>query len=907
MSKTLFILDASGYLYRSYHALLGMKNARGEPTNALFGFIRSIHKIIQTFSPLYCVAVFDGPKSLTKRRALYADYKSHRLAMPEDLRVQRDWVMQFCELSGIPLLSLPEVEADDTMASVALWAAQEGAHVFLCTSDKDMAQLVSPQIQLMNPSREHEVIGENDIPKLYGVRPDQIGDLLALTGDASDHIPGVPGCGPKTATALIQEFGSLDNILKQAETMQGKRGEMLRTHADTARLSRALVTLHCDVPFSHEWSFFHMRPQDKEGLQQLYHTMQFRSLLEKIAPTKSASEEQIPALSTLLIQDEATLENLVQRLICCPALCIHTESLPTHPTIEAPLIGIALTTAPTQTADDANSLSPNAPPHEAWYIPFNGAFDREYLQQHLQGLFSNPHIQWIGHNIKQDAHVMARAGLPLSSIGFDTLIVSSLLRAQGTEQTLESLASAFLDHPYSSLADLAEPTKRGKKAIPLDQIPLPVMAVSCGTKVWCIRLLKERFARELQERHMQALFHDIELPLLSVLLRMEQRGIFVDLEKLALLRDMLQKRLKLCEEEIYEHAGERFTINSPKQLSAILFGKHQLAPVRKTATGFSTDADVLESLAEVSPLARAILKYRTLEKLRSTYVDALPIEISPRTGRIHPTFQQSIVATGRLSCQNPNLQNIPIRSEEGRMIRGAFRPENPSWFYLSADYSQIELRFLAHFSQDEALLEAFATGRDVHTHTASLILQKPMSEVTAAERQSVKAVNFGIIYGQQAFGLAKILGIPQKQAAQFIELYFQRYPKVQGYIRSSVERARKEGFAITLCGRQRPLPEIHSANAAVRGAAERLAMNTPLQGSAADLIKIAMIAIDRYCLLHKRRTGMIAQIHDELLFEGPQEELKEMQAVIKQEMEHAMHLSVPLLVDIHVGKNWQEC
>lgn len=884
MSKTLFILDASGYLYRAYHALSGMTNARGEATNALYGFIRSIHKLIQTFSPAYCVAVFDGPRSLSKRRALYADYKSNRVSMPDDLRIQRDWVIQFCEMSGIPLLSLPEVEADDTIASVTRWAHAEGAHVFLCTSDKDMAQLVSPKVQIMNPSREHEVVGESEILAQYGVRPDQIGDWLALTGDASDHVPGVPGLGPKSATALIQEYGTLESILNSAPTIKGKRGEMLRLHADTARLSRALVALHEDVDFSKDWSFFQMRPQDQESLQKLYQTMQFRTLIDK----QVATQEPAQAISTTIIQDEASLKNLVEQLKNCPEICVQTDSLPAYPIIESTLLGLALCTSSEQT----------------WYIPFNEAIDQNTLCTHLRELFEEPTIAWVGHNIKQDAHLLARQGLFIASIGFDTQVASYLLRAQERQHTLEALSASFLNRTYPTLADLVG---AGKRAIPLNQVPLHTLAAACAARVVCVYLLKERFAKELIEQQMLPLFYEIELPLVSVLLRMEQKGIFVDSQELSKLKEMLQKRLKAYEEEIYAYAGEPFTINSPKQLSVILFEKQQLTPIRKTATGFSTDADVLEALAPISPLARSVLEYRSLEKLRSTYVEALPLEISPRTGRIHPTFQQSTVATGRLSCHNPNLQNIPVRSSEGRMIRAAFRPQDPSWYYISADYSQIELRFLAHFSQDEALLEAFATGRDIHTHTASLLLQKPMSEVTSEERQRVKAVNFGIIYGQQAFGLAKELGIPQKEAALFIALYFERYPKVQAYIRKSIEQARTEGYATTLCGRKRPIPDMRSPNAAIRGAAERLAMNTPLQGSSADLIKKAMIAIDHYCLSAQRKARMVAQIHDELLFELPEEEIAEMQAVIKHEMEHAMELSVPLIVDIHVGKNWREC
>lgn len=890
MSKKLYIFDASGYLYRAYHALLGMKNAQGVATNALYGFIRSIHKFMQTFSPEYCVAVFDGPKSLSKRRAIYSDYKAHRASMPDDLRLQRDLCLEFCTLSGIPLLSLPDIEADDAMASVALWAADAGNQVLLCTSDKDMAQLVGPQIQILNPSREHELVDEAKVFSIYGVHPDQIADFLALTGDASDHVPGVPGLGPKGAAALLQEFGTLDALLSNLDKVRGKRAEVLRANTELARLSKLLVSLHTDAPFTRNLDAFKLQPPDKQGLQQMYRAQQFHTLLEK-SPSTEGPPEALPAesaVTTLLVQDEASLKQLLDYFQNASQICIRTESNVCYPIIESSLVGIGLACSK----------------DEAWYIPFNAGLPKERLCSRLKELFSRPHVKWVGHNIKHDAHLLAQCGLSLPTIGFDTLIASSLLAGQDRAHTLEALGASFLDLKLAPLSDL---TGTGKKALPIDQVPLAYLSAACSVRVTCIYLLQELFDKQLVEENLSELFYTLELPLLSVLLHMEQNGIFIDLDKLSVLRQELQKRLKHSEEEIYNHAKERFSINSPKQLSVILFDKQGLPPVRKTATGFSTDAEVLETLAPISPLAREILQYRTLEKLRSTYVDALPLEISPRTGRIHPTYLQATVATGRLSCQNPNLQNIPIRSEEGRLIRAAFCPQDPAWFYLGADYSQIELRFLAHFSQDEALLEAFTTGRDIHTHTASLVLQKPMEEVSSAERQSMKAVNFGIIYGQQAFGLSRELGISRQQAAQFIELYFQRYPKVREYIRTTIESARAQGFVLTLCGRRRFIPEIKSHNPAIRAAAERLAVNTPLQGSAADLIKKAMLAIDRYCLKHAKKTKMIAQIHDELLFEVPQEELAEMEKLVKEEMQHAMELSVPLLVDLHIGKNWKEC
>lgn len=883
----LYVIDASGYIYRAYFAIREMTNAKGESTNALFGFIRSILKLIKDFNPTHLVSVFDGPNNASARTAIYADYKAHRSKMPGDLLYQIMWAQQFCTLLGIPELMVPNVEADDTMGSVAKWAAAQGSEVYLCTSDKDMLQLVDDKIFILNTFKDNLIINANEVEKQFGVRPNQMVDYLAITGDASDNVPGLTGFGPKTAAELLKAFGSLDELLVRAKEVPGaKKQETLLQERDKVLLSRRLVTVDINVPIPTDAAFYHWTKPDFGPLRDFYAEMNFATLtreLEASSPRSVADE----SVSYQLVDDEQSLDALIAVLSKQKEICIDTESTAVR-SLAAELIGIGFGFVPNQ----------------AWYVPTNGTLGLEKVIAKLKPLLENSAIGFYGHNIKDDSHVLANHGIHIATISFDTMVASYLLNSHIRQHTLDHLALELFGKVKTSFQDLIG---KGKQQLTIDKIPLDKMCVYCCENIDYTVRLKLDLEPKLKERNLHKLMTDLELPLLTVLAKMERHGIFIDTEYLKALSDAVAIEIRRLEEEIYQLAGEPFNLNSPKQLSGILFEKMGIRAPKKTATGLSTNADVLESLKDQYPIAGKLLEYRALEKLRSTYIDTLPAEINAKTGRIHCTFNQTVAATGRLSCQDPNLQNIPVRTQLGLKLREAFRPQKPGWSYLAADYSQIELRLLAHLSEDPNLVEAFRNNEDIHVRTAALIFGVFPEAVTKEMRFNAKAVNFGIIYGQQAFGLAQELGVPQRVAADFIERYFDRYKMVKAFVEQSKEKARREGRAVTFTGRERLIPEINSKNGMLRAAAERLAVNTPLQGSQADIIKAAMLRIDRRLAEEKKKGYMILQIHDELVFELPDEEIPSVSKIVKEEMEGVMSLKVPLVVDIHVGKNWKEC
>lgn len=893
--KKLYLLDASGYLYRSYFAIRNITNARGESTNALFGFIRSLLKLRKDFHPEYLVAVFDGPSSIQHREAMYVDYKAHRKAMPADLAYQIKWAQQVCELMGIPYLAVSGVEADDTMGTIALWAGQQGNSAYLCTSDKDLYQLVNDHIFILNTFKENQILGAKEVEDAFGVTPKQMVDYLAITGDASDNVPGLPGFGPKTAAALLQEFGTLDHLLAHPEVVSGKKQEVLIQQADQARLSRKLVTIHSDVPFTKDWSFFKIQQPDLKPLKDFYASMNFTSLIREleqqqqqlgIPPTPVAVDNK--PVQYHLVDDPAAFTHLLKQLKASQEVAVSVvASSETHP-IRAELIGIAFSTGS----------------HLGWYIPTNGKLGFDNVLQGLRSLFENKTVGFFGQNIKFDMQVLQNYGITINHVSFDTMLASYLLNSHQRQHSLDHLMLERCGKLKMPLSDLLG---KGKSAISVTEVPGEQMSLcACEVVDYTFRL-KEMLQPQLEERHMVPLMMDLELPLVPVLAKMERHGIYVDIPYLHRMSHDIQQMIRGLEQEIYALAGETFNINSPKQLSEILFTKMGIRPPKKTATGLSTSAEVLESLRHEHPLAGKVVEYRTLEKLRSTYIDSLPLEVNPKTHRIHCTFNQSVAATGRLSCQDPNLQNIPIRSPIGRKIRGAFRAEKPGWSFLAADYSQIELRLLAHLSEDPLLIEAFERGEDIHATTAAYVFNLPLDQVTKDIRNSAKAVNFGVIYGQQAYGLSQVLGIDMKEASAFIETYFHRFKRVKEYIEECKEKARQTGRAVTYTGRERLIPEIHSKNAQIRAAAERLAINTPLQGTAADLIKIAMLRIDAQLRQGGYRSYAILQIHDELIFEVPDEEIPAMQKLVRDAMQGVLKLKVPLIVDVMIGKNWSEC
>jgi DNA polymerase I len=884
----IFIVDAVNFLFRSYYAIAPMTNARGESTNALFGFIRSIYKLIHTFSPDYFIAVFDGPDNKKSRTQIYSEYKSHREGMPEDLVPQLGWAHTFCEVAGIPYLSVPGVEADDTIGSITKWMEKKEKKIYLCSSDKDLCQLVSDCVFVINPHKDNLLIDKKKVKELFGVHPEQIVDYLAITGDASDNIPGLEGFGPKTAVSLLEEFGTLEEILDHPEKLSGKKKETVLKGKEIALISKQLATIYTEVDFPHDEAFFHLKTPDLSQVKAFYQQMGFLSLLKELGEdeTPRAQKEEKPCHYTL-VDDKQQLIELIEYLKQEKEICIDTETTDVRPML-ANMVGIGF----------------GVRPAEAWYVPCNGKLGKKTVLSLIKPLFEDPHIRLIGHHIKYDEHILLNEGIPLKQIAFDTLLASYLINPHTQKHNLDDLTLQTYGKVKIPIEDLIG---KGKNQITMDQVPLDKITAYCCEDVDYSLRLKEHFEDKLDKLALKEVFEQIELPLIPILTQMERSGIFVDVKQLALLSEDVKKKLKKLEQKIYDYAGETFNLNSPKQLSKILFEKLGIKPPKKTTTGFSTAADVLESLQEEAPIIKEIIDYRTLEKLRSTYLDALPEQINPHTHRIHCTFNQSVAATGRLSCQDPNLQNIPVRTEEGKKIRFAFRPQHSRDRFISADYSQIELRLLAHLSEDPTLIKAFLSGEDVHKFTASLVFGVPLDEVTAHMRYQAKTVNFGILYGQQAFGLAQQLGISYQEAETFIHTYFERYKKVKEFLKFCKESTRKTGRAITLTGRQRPIPEIGNKNPSIRAAAERLAINTPLQGTAADLIKLAMIRVDALLKRHPGEGVMILQIHDELLFEVPEAKAKPLSLKIKREMEEVFKLNVPLVVDISIGENWGEC
>ncbi len=881
MTKPIYIVDAVNYLFRSYYAIGPMTNGLGQSTSALYGFIRSIQKLIHTFSPEFLVCVFDGPDNKKERKEVYADYKAHRKGAPEDLFPQFAWAENYCALSGIPTLSIEGVEADDVMGTIALWAKHKQMPVYLCTSDKDMAQLVGPHIFLLHPHKDYLLIDEAKVVELFGVKPNQIVDYLSIIGDASDNIPGIEGFGPKTAAALLQEFGTLDELLAHPERVKGeKKQQTLREQKEIALMSRKLATLNLQVKIPEDIDFYSIKKSNRESLIEFYQKMNFHSLLKEIPePTHTAKKEYH------LIETKEEMTSFLSSLLHEKEIGIDTETSQLSSML-ARLVGIGFSTEV----------------GKATYLPCNGKIEKEEVISALSQFFQQTKSSFFGHNLKYDWHVLKNSGIDLRDMGFDTLLASYLLGPQKRTHNLDDLSLELLHHTKIPIESLIG---KGKNQISMEEVPIETVKEYCCEDIDYTTRLKERFSLDLKEKGLEKVFYEIEMPLLPVLAGMERQGVYLDTERLKEIGGALSKEISIIREDIFKMAGVEFNLNSPKQMSEILFTKLQLSKPSQGKTSFSTGADILEELDH--PIASRILEYRSLEKLRTTYVEALPLSIHPETGKIHCTFNQSVAATGRLSCQDPNLQNIPVRTKEGKSIRSCFKPEKKGWSFIGGDYSQIELRLLAHFTEDPELIRAFLAKEDIHAYTASQIFFLPITMITPEMRTLAKAVNFGILYGQSAFGLSQTLKIPLKEAATFIKTYFEQYPSVQAYLEECKEKAKKTGVATTLTGRTRPIPEIHNKNPSIRSAAERLAVNTPLQGTAADLIKKAMIAIAAEIQKQNLRGKMILQIHDELIFEVPDEEILTFRKMIQDKMENVFKFKVPIEVDISVGKNWAEC
>lgn len=883
MKKKLFILDVSGFIFRAYHALPYMSSPQGEATHALYGFIRSVLKLYKDFSPEYIVAVFDGPDNKKSRKEIYEDYKANRTTIVEDLGEQFVRTKEFLKYLGISYLELPGVEADDTMGSLSFWAKEHGFISYLCTSDKDFCQLVQEDVFVLNPWKENLLIDAKKVEEIYEIPPHLMIDLLAMMGDSSDNIPGLPGIGPKTAVKILQEFGSLDAVLAHPEKLTGKKREIFEKEKEKAILSKKLATIQTDLDLNIEPSFLLQKELDISALNQFYLDLGFFSLIKEMQNLIPQKEEVV---DYKLINSQKELEDLIELLKTKSSLSFNVKATKLAP-LEALPIGIGF----------------SFQEKTGYYIPFNGSIDPEIVTEKLLILFSNPSTKFYGHNIKYDCHVLANKGLFVDQIDFDTIIAAHLLDSSLRSLSLHVLA---LQHFGKIKAPIQELIGKGKKELSLSEVPIEKVSSYCLEDVDYTLRLKKFLLPKLEKANLESLFYEIELPFLFVLFKMERRGVFIDTDYLFKLSSELSKEISEISHQIFLLAGEEFNLNSPKQLAEILFEKLKIKPLKKTASHYSTDADVLEKLKSQYPIAAFLLQYRQLDKLKTTYIDALPQTVNPLTHRVHPTFLQFGTATGRLSCQDPNLQNIPVRGI-GNKIRTAFRPEDPSWFYLSADYSQIELRLLAHFSEDPALLKAFNNHEDIHLATAATMFGIPLSEVSLQKRHQAKAINFGILYGQGPYALAQELEVGINEAQDFIDAYFLKYAKVKEYFESVIALSYKTLEATTLFGRKRKLLDLQSSNSQIQKAAERLAINTPLQGSAADLIKKAMLQIDESLTKKNFKSQMLLQIHDELVFELPPSEVDALSELVKNSMEQVFSLKVPLIVDLKIGKNWGKC
>jgi DNA polymerase I len=888
----LFLIDGSSYLFRAFYAIRHLSNSKGLPTNATFGFTQMLLKVLKEHRPDYLAVIFDS-KAPTFRSEVYKEYKANRPAMPEGLTLQIPYIKKIIEGYRIALLEMDGYEADDLIGTVAKRLESE-VDVVIITGDKDILQLVSDRIQVYDTMKEKR-LGVEEVIQRFGVSPEQVVEVMGLSGDAIDNIPGVPGIGEKTAIQLIKNYGSIENLLTHVEEIpQKKLKENLKTHGDLARLSRQLATIHTDVPVRYQLKDFSPPSPDLKSLKEIFKELEFNKLLKELFEEKTFDQKARLSANKdyRLITDQNEFQALLEGLRKAMYFSIDLETTSPYP-MWADLVGISLSYAP----------------HQAFYIPL-GHRHREAAQQlrlpwvleQLKPILEDTKVKKVGQNIKYEWIVLKQYGIHLQGIDGDTMIASYLLNPTKHNHNLGEIAQEYLDR---SVTDFKEIVGSGMKAVTFDQIELEkARDYSCEDADVTLQLSHLLFPK-LKEGGFKDLFEQVEIPLVVVLAKIEMNGVKIDLELLQGYSKEIDTQLQQKMERIYGLAGEVFNINSSQQLGKILFDKLKLPVVKKTKTGASTDVEVLTKLSLQHDLPLEILGYRNLSKLKSTYIDALPKLVHPKTGRVHTSYNQTVTATGRLSSSDPNLQNIPIRAEEGSRIRQAFIPEQ-GCSIVSADYSQIELRILAHLSQDETLIKAFQNDEDIHARTASEIFDVSMEKVTPPMRREAKVINFGIIYGMSAYGLSQQLRIEPKIAQAYIDEYFKKYTGVQTYIEKSLEEARQKGYVMTLLHRRRYLPDIHSPTVAIRQATERMAINTPLQGTAADIIKVAMIHIQNRIEELGLSTKMIMQVHDELVFEVPEEELQNAIPMIQNEMETVMELSVQLKVSIHSGSNWAE-
>lgn len=912
------LVDAHGYLHRAYHALSRMgrplTNSRGEPTGALFGFAKMLIKVLRENRPDRVAVCFDAPGPTFRHRA-YAEYKAHRKEIEPDLKFQLPLAQDLVRAWGLPTVVKPGYEADDLIATLAARGVRDGFDVLIVTGDKDALQLVDDRVSVLNEAK-NIVYTPAEVEKKYGLRPDQLVDYFALTGDASDNVPGVPGVGDKTATKLLQEFASLDAMLRHPDRLPEKIRHKLLDHRNDADLSRRLVVLDRDAPIDEKPADCRPPEAPQPALMEFLRRYEFNSLLSELggegrpaAASRSRAGAAAPAVPgttrparpaappverrvrTVLAPGD--LKDLAADLAGADHLAVDVETTGLDP-FACALVGIALATRP----------------GEAWYVPVGHrglgeppSWPLEKIRPVLGPPLSDPKLPKVGQNLKFDGHVLERHGLPLVGVSFDTLVASYCLNPSRPNHGLKTLALDLLGESMTPIENLIG---SGAKALTMDQVPVERAALYAGADAEVTLRLKALMEKDLRDHRMDRLFYDVEMPLVGILSDMETAGLGLNVPYLQKLSREFGESLAGLEKEIHGLAGETFNVNSPKQLAVVLFEKLKLPVLRKTKTGYSTDEEVLQTLSDRHPLPARVVAYRELAKLKSTYVDGLLELVDPQTHRVHTRLNQAVAATGRLSSSDPNLQNIPIRTDAGRKIRRAFVPSEGNVF-LSADYSQIDLRVLAHMSGDPALVRAFRRGEDVHAATARDIFDLgPDAPVTDDQRRVAKSVNFGIVYGQTPFGLSQQLKIPLPQAQEYIRRYLEKYAGVQAWVEATLERARRDGYVTTLLHRRRYLPEINASNGNVRAFAERTAMNTPIQGTSADIIKVAMREVTAWMAKHGGRARLLLQVHDDLLFDVPRGELAALAPAVRRLMESAVPLDVPVVVDLKTGPNWAD-
>lgn len=889
-TKPLILIDGSSYLYRAFHAMPSLSNSKGAPTGAAYGITNMLRKLLVEYDPEYIAVVFDA-KGKTFRDDLYDKYKANRPPMPTELVQQIEPIHAIIKAMGFPILMVDGVEADDVIGTLATQATEQGIETLISTGDKDLAQLVNPHVTLINTMTD-TILNPKTVPEKFGVPPNLIIDYLTLIGDTSDNIPGVPQVGPKTAVKWLLEFGSLDNIIANADKIKGKVGDNLRAAIPQIPLCKSLVTIKCDVPLHLSIAELKRQQPDQETLISLYKEMEFKGWLSDVLEKKSAGKPPTTANQYETILTEKALDQWVETLSKAELFAFDTETTSLN-YMEARIVGVSFCTEAGKAA----------------YLPFGHDYlgapaqlPAELVWKKLKPLLENPQLKKVGQNIKYDIEVLANHGIQMQGVAYDTMLESYILDSAGNNHDMDSLALKHLGHrtiPYEDVAG------KGAKQITFNHVPIEQAAPYAAEDAdITLRLHQALWPRLMKEPGLKSVFETIEMPLVQILAHIERNGVLIDADKLKKQSVELEKRLVEIEEEAFKQAGSSFNINSPKQLQDVLFNQLKLPILQKTPTGQASTADaVLQELALDYPLPKLIIEFRSLSKLISTYTNKLPEQINPHTGRVHTSYNQTGAATGRLSSSDPNLQNIPVRTNEGRKIRQAFIAR-PGYKIVSSDYSQIELRIMAHISSDPNLLKAFANNIDVHQSTAAEVLGIPLEKVTSEERRSAKAINFGLIYGMSAFGLAKQLGVDRTSAQNYINRYFHRYPQVLAYMENTRTSAHTKGYVETLWGRRLYLPDINSSQVMRQKAAERTAINAPLQGSAADIIKRAMIGMEKWLNESKIDAKMIMQVHDELVFEVAEQDVDALKEGIHQEMMGAADLKVPLLVDIGVGDNW---